>query len=360
MAYVCLAKLGMTDSEYQACLRCLLEKPEIDVNLADNTGHNPLLYAIYNSDTTALSMLMEYKNQRGLDCNKRGTGHYTPLTLAVAFNRVNHIKLLLRDRSVDPNLCYSNPPYGGHPLHFTVSGEYLEQPDGRVYGISELIIMRDLVECGAAIESYVHNAAYSVLLKGCGLVDNKLNDRTPLQLALANCPVLESNLGYERILALLACGAAVTHEDIYAFIPRYILTKSGIVLIDFWSDCCNAAVKGTVLESTFKDLPELLNEQDKILHMTPLMWAAARGNLLLAQQLVKLGADVTIQDRFGYTALHFAALNGHPDLVKFILSIAPDLRIVRNNNGRTPLDIVIRAKKSDATLDALELPGDKK
>ena len=359
LAYACVANRAMTASEYEACLRCLLEKPGVDGNLADTTGYTPLMCAMENPDPTALRILMEYKNKCGLDFNKRG--RHTALTLGVMLNRVEHIKLLLRERSVDLNLPHMDNGFEGYPLRFTVNGKCLLQ-DGKITGLEELTIMRDLAECGADVECKS---------KGAML--------TPLGYALKN-PTLDQSVGLERIAALLALGADIRpyKNEIERRIPEIAQTLTASKKATGTEFILHEKVRNVVCLRNLIELAVLGGDdlfsalssdnlmQDPILQMTAFMWAAARGNLPLAKQLAEHVTEATKQnrftrqDRFGYTALHFAALNDHPEMVKFILSVAPDLRIVRNNNGRTPLDIVIRAKKSDATLDAFALPGDKK
>ena len=57
-----------------------------------------------------------------------------------------------------------------------------------------------------------------------------------------------------------------------------------------------------------------LNSQNKQ-GQTPLMIAAAKGNLRLVKLLLKMGADATICDHSGSSALGYALISGHPDII---------------------------------------------
>ncbi len=86
--------------------------------------------------------------------------------------------------------------------------------------------------------------------------------------------------------------------------------------------------------------PQGINMQD-LLGMTPMMWAAARGNLELAQFLTEFqGLDLTVIDTsFGFNALHFALRNGHSDMVKLLIGIPGPHRLQKTRSERTPLEL---------------------
>ena len=66
---------------------------------------------------------------------------------------------------------------------------------------------------------------------------------------------------------------------------------------------------------------------------SPLMLAALKGELQLATQLVKKGADV---NKTGWTPLHYAASNGHISVVKLLLENYAYID-AESPNGTTPL-----------------------
>src|SRR5436309_9348771 len=50
-----------------------------------------------------------------------------------------------------------------------------------------------------------------------------------------------------------------------------------------------------------------------------LYFAAWTGDREILQMLVREGEDVTMQDSYGWTALHLAVWNMHTDIVRFLL-----------------------------------------
>lgn len=62
---------------------------------------------------------------------------------------------------------------------------------------------------------------------------------------------------------------------------------------------------------------------------------------------LQLGADPEIQNAAGDNVLHVACENGHEGMVKLLLNrTGLDLLEVKNNDEKTPLDVVDRAFKS--------------
>jgi ankyrin repeat protein len=65
--------------------------------------------------------------------------------------------------------------------------------------------------------------------------------------------------------------------------------------------------------------------------------AAACSNI--AQQLLDAGAQVNAQDRYGWSALHFAAANGMSEVASCLLQSGADLDTREKSQSRAPLMI---------------------
>jgi ankyrin repeat protein len=76
--------------------------------------------------------------------------------------------------------------------------------------------------------------------------------------------------------------------------------------------------------------------------------AARLGDLARVQQL--LAQDRTLinqkDERFGATPLHWAVLRGHRNVVEYLLAQGAD-RGAKNDSGETPLQVAVRAKRSE-------------
>lgn len=72
------------------------------------------------------------------------------------------------------------------------------------------------------------------------------------------------------------------------------------------------------------------------LNKTPLIDASESGDLARVKNLIRRGANLSAQAKFGKTGLHHAAGNGHYDVVKALVGAGADLEIL-DAEGRTPL-----------------------
>ncbi|KAI8391245.1 uncharacterized protein BYT42DRAFT_610492 [Radiomyces spectabilis] len=72
---------------------------------------------------------------------------------------------------------------------------------------------------------------------------------------------------------------------------------------------------------------------------TPLIYAACFGKAEIAQALLTAGANIDIQDSFGWSALMWATSNNHNDLVKILLEHGASAQ-TKSAKGRTVFDFV--------------------
>lgn len=84
---------------------------------------------------------------------------------------------------------------------------------------------------------------------------------------------------------------------------------------------------------------------------TPLHLACRQGHADTAHLLIEAGADIDAR-KWGNTPLHFACSNGHTDLVRLLIQARVDVN-VRNDDSRTPLDLVLNLKTDDPSREQL-------
>ncbi|KAK4145160.1 uncharacterized protein C8A04DRAFT_10911 [Dichotomopilus funicola] len=84
----------------------------------------------------------------------------------------------------------------------------------------------------------------------------------------------------------------------------------------------------------------------------PLYWASAWGQAHEVRRLLRAGADPNFQSGFQWRALHWAAGNGHVDVVDHLLDWGA-LVDVRSDTGMTPLDLA-RINGNQTIIEELE------
>ena len=111
----------------------------------------------------------------------------------------------------------------------------------------------------------------------------------------------------------------------------------------------NAVSKGDMkaLEKLIKDDTDLNKEYDNI---TPINLAAARNDKEMVKFLEK-GADINLEDGYGYTPLMKAIDYYNVGLAKNIIDLKPDLNAVCSATGDTPLTYLVNANKYGGGAD---------
>jgi ankyrin repeat protein len=98
--------------------------------------------------------------------------------------------------------------------------------------------------------------------------------------------------------------------------------------------------------------------------MTPLMWAAV-SEPEKCESLIEKGADVNERDRFGWTALHYAANSGRPEICELLIKNGAKAG-AKTDNGQTSLMLaefqfeIYKEEKYSKTIDILKKAGAKK
>jgi ankyrin repeat protein len=122
----------------------------------------------------------------------------------------------------------------------------------------------------------------------------------------------------------------------------------------------NSGLLLAIKASSLKVATELVNspsikiESRNAADESPLMLAALRGELPLAQVLIKKGADV---NKPGWAPLHYAATNGHVEVMKLLLEENAYIDAA-SPNGTTPLMMAARYGSESAVKLLLEAGAD--
>jgi ankyrin repeat protein len=90
----------------------------------------------------------------------------------------------------------------------------------------------------------------------------------------------------------------------------------------------------------------------------PLYSMAEKGDVKSVKILMASGANIAAKDdKYGWTALHWAAMNGHKDVVTLLLDRDPNMVAAKDKNyGRTPLHLaVMKGMKGHEDVVALLL-----
>lgn len=96
--------------------------------------------------------------------------------------------------------------------------------------------------------------------------------------------------------------------------------------------------KNDVLE-LLRAHPELARAADPLSGISPLHQAARHGHVTVVRQLIKLGADVNLANRWGLTPLHYAVRAGQQPVVDLLLQYGANPE-AQDNRGLKPTDLV--------------------
>ena len=123
---------------------------------------------------------------------------------------------------------------------------------------------------------------------------------------------------------------------------------------------------GALSSGDYKDVVELLIAKELDVNAkcaygeakdaTPLHAAAGKGNVGVAELLIKNGAEVNARVAFnGYTPLHIAAREGYQEVAKLLISSEADIN-EKSKNEETPLDLAI-SKEHKELADLIRKSG---
>ncbi|MEI0700924.1 ankyrin repeat domain-containing protein [Brachyspira intermedia] len=254
--------------------------------------------AIDNSNLDVLKLLV-----------KRGDSKETLIPKAVEQNNIEMVKYLLSiGQDIDAQIFYDGF-WVNSPLKVAAENGYIE-------------MAKFLIDEGANLNSaddymfYAYNNYDIAKL----LVDNDVFN-------------LNTNTTREQAIKLVKDGKYYEIEK--------LLSSEDSNNIEGYDELMNAISKGDMkaLEKLIKDDTDLNKQYDKI---TPLGLAAARNDKEMVKFLVEKGADINLEDGYGYTPLIKAMKYRNIALVKDIIDLKPDLNAICSATGDTPLTYLVR------------------
>ena len=299
-------------------VRCLLQRPDIEVNQKDIRGATALILAVEKGCDSIVSLLLEY-GKIEVDASK---DHGVPALMIAAREGFDGIVGQLLEHGADASIL--SGPYGFAAITSAVIGGHLSVVKTMVSHGADLYVLdkrgRSLLH-HASIEGHSEIVQY---LNGEGLTPDTQCNRggTALHYA-ARGPRL--NL----VRMLLELGANASIMDQAGGTPLGVAWHNGQTKIA-------RAIQGQAQSSDFEQEipPEIAS--------TLPMWSLAKlGKLDLVASKVSNATDLETKDPYtNDSAVHLAAAYHNNDILEMLLDVkaSPDCQ---NDDGRTPLHLAI-------------------
>lgn len=301
----------------------LVAIPNIELNeLREIDGTTSLMHAAANGYTQILGQLI----QAGAALNITSSEENTALLYAVKKNQPNSVQVLvnagadlnMRDKEGNTALIIASKNNDKKALEILIPIALINIRDNKGFTAFQYTVANGNVE-----------AARKLLNRGAVLGINEYDPdhNNPIITAVARNDL-------PMVIELITNGARFDVNDKQGNTPLMIAVQKNYPEI----------VKKLI---NYGALP---NNQDSSLAI-----AATKNNLALVQMLIKAGANLNAQNRFGNTALMIALERGFDSIVGAMLEAQADVNI-QNSEGKTAL--MIAAKKGSAAfLDRLLRAG---
>jgi ankyrin repeat protein len=208
--------------------------------------------------------------------------------------------------------------------------------------------------------------AVKVLLEACADINVKDdNGLSPLHWA--------AQYGRKSVAELLiAKGADVNAKDNWGATPAsYALSiyAEGVAKLILEKAADNSAkdLRGlpmlhAVVVDGYRYLVELLlckganvDERDERYEFTALHYAARFGNKDVAEVLIAYGADIRAKDKWGYQPIHWAAYHDRPEIIELLIAKGADVN-AKTSLGQTPLELA-KPRRNTAAIEVLRKHG---
>jgi hemoglobin len=142
------------------------------------------------------------------------------------------------------------------------------------------------------------------------------------------------------VAALLRLGADPNASDGYGQTPLYWVSNAYP-----YDGAARAAVVATLVQAGAN-----VNARERVKGCSALHMAARRGNVVVAQALLRCGADIEARDTYGDTPLHRAVKCRQAEMAAFLLASGADAQ-ARSKSGQTPQQMA-RGERIQQVLQA--------
>jgi len=116
------------------------------------------------------------------------------------------------------------------------------------------------------------------------------------------------------------------------------------VILDKLSDLDCLEIKKLILSGVD------INIQGDKYGYTTLIRAVIEGHTDIVKLLITVGADVNMQDKYSYTALIRAVIEGYTDIVKLLIAASADINTINNKGNTTLIWAVMKGHKEIVKL----------
>jgi ankyrin repeat protein len=314
-----------------AIVRLLLSHSKAELNVKGQRGMTPLLLALSRGYAEVVKYLLE----AGADVTLVDEAGNTALYQAVGRGHVEFVRLLLSRSKAELNV---RGQHGMTPLLLALSRGHAE-------------VAKYLLEAGAdvTLADEAGNAAlHQAAGRGHGEIVRLLLSHSKAELNV------RGECGMTPLLLALSQG--------HAEVVKYLLEAGADVTLA--DEAGNTALHQAVGRGHVEFVRLLLSHSKAALNvrgqggMTPLLLALSQGHAEVVKYLLEAGADATLADEAGNTALHQAAGGGHAETVRLLLSHSKAGLNVRGEGGMTSLLLALSQGHAEAVKYLLEAGAD--